>query len=250
MMNTEKTFLYTEYNLDQLNQNHGCVDSTEDDYVVKTCSFVLEYKAIESGFTLLEVGYTVCIKLPSSGVGTVITNAQRIYKHLCDCEILPEYPLTVDVYHEDCLTAWTSAIPYGSNICLHMHTSHNLAKTYKLHMTSILMAYDDAVGQTITTELANVVYNKEDALGYTKVKLPMTVSAAGLTLQGTVILQQPGRRLMLSGGGRVLTGGKISEGNGLTGYSPKLDVVKASSDGKALVVTLVSLLAMVMAAVF
>ena len=235
-------YLTATYTSDQLVEAYGCLDMpVNPNYVGKTCTFTVDYLATDQGQVVLTTDFGVSIKIPKTGTASATTNAVKLYKKGCDCEIISTLPLTVEIFTDDACTVKFagSSFKYGDRVCLKMSTSSSLASTYYFEVASIIMAYP-ANGVQTTQEMkpvARIVCGTQAACvkGMASASFDMLVVGDPVTFTVTVILRDS------SGQRRLLQ--EVSPGKGLEGTSPGVKVISSAA---GLTVTVLSFLAVLL----
>jgi len=210
------TYLSVVYAVEDLIEKFGCKEMPENPtYVGKVCKFKLDYIASELDVVLSTIDFSISVKLPKSASSTATIKAVKLYRNLCDCDILTGYPLLVDIYSDPACTTplLGTTLKYGDTICMKVTTINPIASTYNFKSTSVLMTNKNSLGSPVTTELmpvSSVTCKKGEC------QVVLDVLAVGdISYTNTIVLS--GARRMLDGNGRVLS--DISDGKGLQGTS-------------------------------
>ena len=202
-------------------------------YTGKVCEFILAYTAPESGIILYSFDFSVSVKL-TKGVGQLLTaiNGAKLYKDLCDCQIVIDYPITVDLYSDsDCTVPLTgNQIYYGSPLCMKLTSSSDIASSYLFQPTSVIMKYMSDDGENITAEIISLADIKA-GVGYCNIVVDVLVTGDSLVFINTVVLQPN------NGAGRLLQDGST----GLQASTRGLTVIKPTNSGAIARASLITL---------
>ena len=216
-------YLGTVYSTNDLKESYGCKELPENPtYTGKMCEFSMDYIATESNQVLSTVDYSVSIKIPKLGSSTVSITATKIYKDLCDCEILSAYPLIVQAYTDSACTVplTGNSLVYASTLCLKLTSTNSLASSYNFVPTSLIMTYSTTSGSPISVEIipvASIVKSK----GMAMLTFDVLTTGNRVHFTSTLILQSAKRMLH---SGRNLE--DIAEGMGLQGTSAEFSIVE------------------------
>lgn len=182
--------LQTSYDITQLTDVYGCREIPETPaYTGRMCEFTMDYTATELGVVLATVDFTLTVKQFKMGVGTYVVSAVKIYKKLCDCEIIEKYTLHIEAYKDaECTIPLNGeSLVYGAPLCLKVTSPDSLASRYKFTPTSVLMRYPDAEGETISVEMIPVA-TVASGDGWAEIVLDATTVGEHISFLVTVVL--------------------------------------------------------------
>ena len=222
------------FDLEELTDAYGCVEIPDnEDYFGRICYFIVDYFATDSGLTLATVEYSLAVRIPKHNDVEYIIKATKIYKELCDCEILNEYTLQVEAYIDaECeVPLEGDTLVYGSLLCLKVFTTDALAQGFLFNPTSVLMVYKDIDGNDRTVEMIPVA---ETLNGRGMSEIVMDVLAVGDFISYTITVRlEGGLRALVDVNLRRLS--EIKENSGIQGGSKWFKIVKegSSDDSKS-----------------
>lgn len=178
------------YDLDQLVERYGCYDLPETStHYGKKCDFTMNYAATELGVTLATLDFTLTVRQYKLAVGVYTISATKIYKKLCDCEIINKYAIEVDAYIDtDCeIPLEGNTLTYGSLICLKVTSPDALASRYQFVPTSVLMNYTNAMGDLLSVEMIPLA-TVESGIGYAEIAMDVLITGDHVSYFVTIVL--------------------------------------------------------------
>lgn len=163
-----KFFLNIRFNSDDIKNDKGCVYINDDkNYYSHQCKTVIEYHSLGFGGLVKEYFNLLTVRIPKTTEVEHVIGAVPIRENGCDCVIDAKLVYETKLFRQDCTTVITdsTALVYGSYVCLFIRGTDNVSKEYSFDLRSLTITYRDNNNEQNTLDMTSLAIVRCDLDG-------------------------------------------------------------------------------------